>query len=202
VEHETKIEDSADRRTVFAANRTVFAAERTNPPGSGHLSHWPAASEPRRRHVALSPSGLSRSPARCLCSALSASGLRLGARATPGRVRRIPRSGDCHASIDRRKPTRPGINQRRWSECGSVAHSSFGQVELDAKFFIYSPSCERPLFACAVRRPRFSSGCKTHPANAPAGSNRSSHGGNEMAEAFGVARHIQVTARVCGPQRE
>jgi len=25
-----------------------------------------------------------------------------GARSTPGRVRRIPRSGDCHASIDRR----------------------------------------------------------------------------------------------------
>jgi hypothetical protein len=163
VEHETKIEDSADRRTVFAANRTVFAAERTNPPGSGqHLSHWPAASEPRRRHVALSPSGLSRSPARCLCSALSASGLRLGARATPGRVRRIPRSGDCHASIDRRKPPRPGINQRRWSECGSVAHSSFGQVELDAKFFIYSPSCERPLFACAVRRSLARRPCRRH----------------------------------------
>ena len=30
-----------------------------------------------------------------------------------------------------------------------------------------------------------SSGCKAHPATAPAGSNRSSHGGNELAEAFG-----------------
>jgi hypothetical protein len=30
-----------------------------------------------------------------------------------------------------------------------------------------------------------SSGCKPHPANAPAGSNRSSDGGNEVAEAFG-----------------
>jgi hypothetical protein len=29
------------------------------------------------------------------------------------------------------------------------------------------------------------SGCKPHPATAPAGSNRSSHGGNEVAEAFG-----------------
>ena len=29
-----------------------------------------------------------------------------------------------------------------------------------------------------------SSGCKPHPATAPAGSNRSSHGGNEVAEAF------------------
>jgi len=38
-----------------------------------------------------------------------------------------------------------------------------------------------------VRRDKaaFSSGCKAHPVNAPAGSNRSSHGGDEMAEAFG-----------------
>ena len=38
-----------------------------------------------------------------------------------------------------------------------------------------------------VRRDKaaLSSGCKSHPANAPAGSNRSSHGGNEVAEAFG-----------------
>jgi putative NADPH-quinone reductase len=38
-----------------------------------------------------------------------------------------------------------------------------------------------------VRREKaaLSSGCKPHPATAPAGSNRSSYGGNEMAEAFG-----------------
>jgi hypothetical protein len=30
-----------------------------------------------------------------------------------------------------------------------------------------------------------SSGCESHPANAPAGSNRSSYGGDEVAEAFG-----------------
>ena len=30
-----------------------------------------------------------------------------------------------------------------------------------------------------------SSGCKSHPANAPAGSSRSRQGGNELAEAFG-----------------
>jgi hypothetical protein len=38
-----------------------------------------------------------------------------------------------------------------------------------------------------VRRAKavLSSGCKPHPAIAPAGSNRSSYGGNEMAEAFG-----------------
>ncbi len=28
-------------------------------------------------------------------------------------------------------------------------------------------------------------GCKSHPANAPAGSNRSNYGGDEMVEAFG-----------------
>ena len=39
--------------------------------------------------------------------------------------------------------------------------------------------------ACAVKRRHLSSGWKSHPATAPAGSNRSSCGGNEMAEAFG-----------------
>ena len=40
--------------------------------------------------------------------------------------------------------------------------------------------------AFGVRRAKtaLSSGCKPHPATAPAGSNRSSHGGNEVAEAF------------------
>ena len=54
-----------------------------------------------------------------------------------------------------------------------------------------SPSRRRTTAIC-VRREKaaLSSGCKSHPANAPAGSNRSSHGGDEMAEAFGVAGHI------------
>ena len=43
------------------------------------------------------------------------------------------------------------------------------------------------MSAMPVRRGKaaLSSGCKSHPATAPAGSNRSSHGGDEMAEAFG-----------------
>ena len=43
------------------------------------------------------------------------------------------------------------------------------------------------LSGTGVRRGKaaLSSGCKSHPANAPAGSNRSSYGGNEVAEAFG-----------------
>jgi hypothetical protein len=42
--------------------------------------------------------------------------------------------------------------------------------------------------ATGVRRAKaaLSSGCKAHPANAPAGSNRSSQGGDELAEAFGM----------------
>ncbi|HWJ17633.1 MAG TPA: hypothetical protein VNR65_02790, partial [Geobacterales bacterium] len=43
-----------------------------------------------------------------------------------------------------------------------------------------------PMSGMGVRREKaaLSSGCKPHPATAPAGSNRSSHGGNEVAEAF------------------
>jgi uncharacterized protein (TIGR02453 family) len=42
-----------------------------------------------------------------------------------------------------------------------------------------------PLSTCAVTRRRFSSGCKAHPAIAPAGSSRGRHGGDEMSEAPG-----------------
>ena len=44
----------------------------------------------------------------------------------------------------------------------------------------------RGMSVHGVRRDKaaLSSGCKPHPATAPAGSNRSSHGGNEEAEAF------------------
>ena len=56
-----------------------------------------------------------------------------------------------------------------------------------------------------VRRGKaaFFSGCKSHPAIAPAGSNRSSHGGDEMAEAFGIACHELVSLDFrCGSQPE
>jgi hypothetical protein len=51
--------------------------------------------------------------------------------------------------------------------------------------FVETPrSC--PMSELGVRRDKaaLSSGCEPHPATAPAGSNRSSHGGNEVAEAF------------------
>ncbi len=50
--------------------------------------------------------------------------------------------------------------------------------------------------AVGVRRAKAASfsGCKSHPATiAPAGSSRSSHGGDEMAEAFGIACHELVS---------
>jgi hypothetical protein len=50
-----------------------------------------------------------------------------------------------------------------------------------------APHSARDSWVCCVRRDKaaLSSGCKAHPATAPAGSNRSSPGGNEVAEAFG-----------------
>src|ERR1700732_1579468 len=49
------------------------------------------------------------------------------------------------------------------------------------------PTSATAMSVLGVRRDKaaLSSGCKPHPANAPAGSNRSSYGGNEVAEAFG-----------------
>src|SRR5271166_5859471 len=52
------------------------------------------------------------------------------------------------------------------------------------------PQIDHTGFAVAAARAILPDLVKPHPANAPAGSNRSSHGGDEMAEAFGVAGHI------------
>src|SRR5437870_9112724 len=55
-----------------------------------------------------------------------------------------------------------------------------------------------PMSGIGVRREKaaLSSGCKPHPATAPAGSNRSSHGGNEVAEAFDCVSRIGDSASV------
>ena len=62
------------------------------------------------------------------------------------------------------------------------------------------------MSAPGVRRGKaaFFSGCKSHPATiAPAGSNRSSQGGDEMAEAFGIACHERGRLDFrCGSQAE
>jgi hypothetical protein len=64
----------------------------------------------------------------------------------------------------------------------SVAFTGMGTLELDQQ-----PAAPITVTGFGVRREKaaLSSGCKSHPATAPAGSNRSSHGGNEVAEAFG-----------------
>jgi hypothetical protein len=51
---------------------------------------------------------------------------------------------------------------------------------------VFPSELESAMSVVGVRREKAAlfSGCKAHPATAPAGSNRSSHGGNEVAEAF------------------
>jgi hypothetical protein len=66
----------------------------------------------------------------------------------------------------------------------------------------------QPMTGTGVRRDKatLSSGCKTHPATAPAGSNRSSYGGDEIAEAFGMrvtngdSASVQAVTRVNAEQ--
>ncbi len=61
------------------------------------------------------------------------------------------------------------------------------------------------MSAVGVRRGKaaFFSGCKSHPAIAPAGSNRSGHGGDEMAEALGIACYELVSLDFrCGSKPE
>src|SRR6266567_1003916 len=67
----------------------------------------------------------------------------------------------------------------------------------------------RSMTASGVRREKaaLSSGCKSHPATAPAGRNRSSYGGNEVAEAFGMrvtiygdSASVQAVTRVNAEQ--
>jgi hypothetical protein len=58
----------------------------------------------------------------------------------------------------------------------------------------------RRMADMGVRRAKaaLSSGCETHPANAPAGSSRSGHGGNEVAEAFDVTDHVRWSSECAG----
>ena len=55
----------------------------------------------------------------------------------------------------------------------------------DAHFVDTGPSGRMSELGVRRGKAALSSGCEAHPATAPAGSNRSSHGGDEMAEAFG-----------------
>ena len=68
--------------------------------------------------------------------------------------------------------------------CLEAAARAANEAPPPARLFV---SAVRSMSASLVRRDKaaLSSGCESHPANAPAGSNRSSYGGNEVAEAFG-----------------
>src|SRR5258707_6618380 len=81
--------------------------------------------------------------------------------------------------MDRKRPMR----SQRSSACQRDAdrHSSAGDMS--------APGVRRYTAA-------LSSGCNSHTANAPAGSNRSSHGGNELAEASECVSRIGDSASV------
>ena len=80
-------------------------------------------------------------------------------------------------------PQNPPRNSRRLM--AAPRHRSQHRIG-SGEYFGRDRSKGQSMSALGVRRGKaaFSSGCKAHPATAPAGSNRSSHGGNEVAEAF------------------
>ena len=98
-------------------------------------------------------------------------------------VDRVQPLGDVHRR-SRTRFTLMMVPGRLRVQAGSVGRPLWGRLDPFAR-------CQGMAAIC-VRREKaaLSSGCKSHPANAPAGSNRSSHGGDEMAEAFGVAGHV------------
>src|SRR5882724_11621970 len=80
--------------------------------------------------------------------------------------------------MPRHAPTRPLVQARRYLTHDSevVIPSIEGDGQLSAQERHRLAVGDGPLSTCAVTRRRFSSGCKPHPATAPAGSNRSRHG--------------------------
>ena len=64
-------------------------------------------------------------------------------------------------------------------QLGKSAASELGHQLNEAR------QMRRSAFHVRREKAAFSSGCKAHPATAPAGSDRSRHGGDEVSEAFG-----------------
>ena len=93
----------------------------------------------------------------------------------PGQVRAGDQPQDRQRARSRRAFASPAA-RRRGDRVALRSACQFGHSRIAAR-----------ESAMGVRRDKaaLSSGCKPHPATAPAGSNRSSHGGNEVAEAFG-----------------
>src|ERR1019366_10197650 len=96
--------------------------------------------------------------------------------AKQGLISNAPRLCNPHgvASLHFSKVAEPAILNRLKSGKSVVSQTALAYSSVGA------------MSALGVRREKaaLSSGCKPHPATAPAGSNRSSHGGNEVAEAF------------------
>ncbi len=91
------------------------------------------------------------------------------------------------------------ISRLRWNGgFGAYSGPSRGDPGRRAIRPIATYPAQSAMSAIRVRRDKaaLSSGCKPHPAIAPVGSNRSSHGGDEMAGAFGVAGHLGDGASV------
>ena len=86
--------------------------------------------------------------------------------------------GFFHTRIMRRR------RQRRQSEI--AARFLISDRRQSSHRYIRRPRTRSSTSASRVRREKaaLSSGCEPHPATAPAGSNRSSYGGDEIAEAF------------------
>src|SRR5229473_1518736 len=87
----------------------------------------------------------------------------------------------CHAQPDLRR--HDALHGDRYPVHGD--HVSLAADEARGTATVQK-AISAPTSVMGVRRAKaaLSSGCKPHPATAPAGSNRSSHGGNEVAEAF------------------
>ena len=73
-----------------------------------------------------------------------------------------------------------GLARHRRADLGAAARRRGDRIN-DCRFAAVHES----VYGVRREKAALSSGCKSHPATAPAGSNRSSHGGNEVAEAFG-----------------
>ena len=173
-----------------AAGRAVTAPLRVVDFGCGKGYLTFAVHEHLRRRFGVAPqvTGVElRADLVALCNR-AAEGSRCGRReqhlllATATRVRSSSRSstrrrkaGDAHRAM-----------RARSYDVKPQTHAPDATNRGLSDLFLLSRS--RPAMAApGVRREKaaLSSGCKAHPATAPAGSNRSSHGGNEMAEAFG-----------------
>src|SRR5215203_1163859 len=87
------------------------------------------------------------------------------------RRRKGETTGNTNIDLNRRASPRPYL-------CGGRSAMS-----VPTAIAYYFAAVHESVHGVRRAKAALSSGCKAHPATAPAGSNRSSHGGNEVAEA-------------------